>query len=58
MSKQGKNQGPIINSQQGDLKPYDYARIQKLKDRTGVSLEYIKECKEIHKKSLKNRNSK
>ena len=57
MDKQKKNQGPIINSQRRDLKPYDYSRLQKLKDKTGVSLEYLKECEEIHKKSLKNRNN-
>ena len=39
MNKQKKNRRPVLSSQQGDLEPYDYARIQKLKDKAGVSLE-------------------
>ena len=58
MHKQKKNQGPIINSQRGNLKPYDYKHIQELKDKTGVSLEYLKECEKIHKQLLKNQNNK
>ena len=65
MNKQKKNQGPIINSQRRDLKPVDYKYIQELKDKTGVSLEYIKECKqylkeceETNKKLLENQNRK
>lgn len=52
--KKEKNQGPIINSLQGELKPVDYSRIEKLVKSAGVTPEYLKECEETHKeKSLK-----
>ena len=59
MSKKEENQGPIINSLQGELKPVDYSRIEKLIEEAGVTPEYLKECEEIHKKkSLENQEKK
>ena len=59
MSKKKENQGPIINSLQGELKPVDYSRIEELKKEAGVTPEYLKECEEIHKKkSLENQEKK
>ena len=49
--KEEEDQGPIINSLQGELKPVDYSFIEELTKKAGVSQEYLKECKEIHKKN-------
>ena len=59
MNEKEKQQGPIINSLQGELKPVDYSFIEELTQNAGVTPEYLKECKEIHKKkSLKNQQAK
>ena len=50
MNKKEKNQGPIINSLQGELKPVDYSFIEELTKKAGISQEYLKECERIHKK--------
>ena len=50
MDKKNNNQGPIINSLKGELKPVDYKFIKKLTDSAGLSREYVKECERIHKK--------
>ena len=50
MSKKEEYQGPIINSLQGELKPVDYSLIEPLRKKAGVSKEYLKKCKEIHRK--------
>ena len=59
MNKKEDNQGPIINSLQGELKPVDYSFIEELTKKAGVSEEYLKECEEIHKKkSMQNQEKK
>ena len=53
MGEKEKNQGPIINSLQGELKPVDYSRIEKLKREAGVTPEYLKEREREYERWLK-----
>ena len=50
MDEKEHNQGPIINSGQEELKPMDYKFIEELTKDAGLTEEYLKECKEVHKK--------
>lgn len=49
MDEKKINQQPIINSIQGELKPVDYSRIEKLRQEAGVTSEYLKKIKKDHK---------
>ena len=50
MDKKEENQGPIINSVQGELKPVDYSRIIALRKKAGVTKKYLEECEKQYKK--------
>ena len=50
MGEKKTNQGPIINSIQGELKPVDYSRIEKLRKEAGVTPEYLQKIREDYKR--------
>ena len=50
MDKKEENQGPIINSVQGELKPVDYSHISELRKKAGVTKKYLEECEKQYTK--------
>ena len=50
MDKKTASQGPIINGIQGELKPVDYSRIEKLRKDAGVTPEYLQKIREDYKR--------
>ena len=50
IDKKVKNQGPIINGIQGELKPIDYSRIEKLRKEAGVTPEYLQQIEKEYEK--------
>lgn len=54
MSKKN-NPGPIINSINGELKPVDYSRIEKLRQSAGVTQEYLQQIEKNYEKTLSNK---
>ena len=53
MDKKETSQGPIINGIQGELKPIDYSRIEKLRKEAGVTPEYLQKIREDYERHWK-----
>ena len=51
MKKKKKSVGPTVNGSHRKLEPLKYEDIERMKRNTGVSMEYIKKCEEIHRKN-------
>ena len=49
------NSGTIINSINGELKPVDYSRIEKLRQSAGVTQEYLQKIERNYEKTLSNK---